>query len=243
MKLALVILLQTTVWISAAPSTIWVEGESSADQTIQKNGWYSSVKKDELSDGGLLAHWGDRPGQAQYKVTIPGTGTYTLWLRANTVGSKIEIRFDGDRWKEINPKGNSHENINIASDNKPDLRFLSWINAGTTNLKAGVSGLSVRFTSDNHNHGMLDCFCLTTDPSWKPSRTLKPGEKPPHWPTPRIDDSNLQHWIQFVRPAPEELGWRQIRWHSSLSEAAKEAEQLQRPILLWAMNGHPCGET
>ncbi|MDA7877023.1 hypothetical protein N9A89_03035, partial [Akkermansiaceae bacterium] len=64
-----------------------------------------------------------------------------------------------------------------------------------------------------------------------------------HWQVPEITDANLDRWIEFVRPSAEELGWRQIRWHRSLSEAAEEARRLERPILLWAMNGHPCGET
>ena len=39
------------------------------------------------------------------------------------------------------------------------------------------------------------------------------------------------------------LAWRGVRWHRHLDEAADEARHLGRPILLWAMNGHPCGET
>jgi len=120
---------------------------------------------------------------------------------------------------------------------------VSWVRAGVQKMKAGEQSVKVRFTSGNHHHGMLDCFCLTTDAAWKPSRTLKPGEARPHWEVPEITKANLDEWIKFVRPSGEELGWRQVRWHSSLSEAAEEAKKLQRPILLWAMNGHPCGET
>ena len=101
----------------------------------------------------------------------------------------------------------------------------------------------MRFNSGNNNHGMLDCLCLTTDTKWKPSRILKPGESKPHFPAPKISDATLDQWLAFLRPSAEELGWRKVRWHHSLSEAAAEAEKLQRPILLWAMNGHPCGET
>ena len=50
-------------------------------------------------------------------------------------------------------------------------------------------------------------------------------------------------WLGFIRPSEEELKWRKVRWHKSLSEAAAKAGKLQRPILLWTMNGHPCGET
>jgi len=223
--------------------SVWVEGESATKQSIQNNGWYSSVKKDELSGGGLIAHWGDKVGTASYKVEIPKDGTYVLWLRANPVGSKLNVSFDGGAWFNVNFKRNQHETINIATDDKPDLRFIGWVRVGVRKFTAGKHEVGVRFNSGNNNHGSLDCFCLTTDDKWKPSRTLKPGEARPHFAAPEITDANLDKWIKFIRPSDEELGWRKVRWHSSLSEAAAEAKKLQRPILLWAMNGHPCGET
>lgn len=228
---------------TAAAQSVWVEAESATEKTIQNNGWYSSVNKSELSGEGFLAHWGKQIGQAKYQIKIPKDGAYALWLRANPVGSKLDVRIGEGEWTTVNFKKNSHENINIASDNRPDLRFVAWVSAGRQNLKAGEQEVSVRFTSDNNHHGMLDCFCLTTDADWKPSRALKPGEEPTHWAAPEITGANLDEWIKFARPSAEELGWRSIRWHSSLSEAADEAKKLNRPILLWAMNGHPCGET
>ena len=70
------------------------------------------------------------------------------------------------------------------------------------------------------------------------------GEEPPsRWPAPKLTDESYSAWLKFIRPTPHELKWRDVRWHKALSEAAAEARQLQRPILLWAMNGHPCGET
>ena len=41
----------------------------------------------------------------------------------------------------------------------------------------------------------------------------------------------------------EESGWREIPWHPSLGEAIVEARKQKKPILLWLMNGHPCGMT
>ena len=68
-------------------------------------------------------------------------------------------------------------------------------------------------------------------------------DAPVRWPAPELTDRSYGEWLEFIRPGKSELGWREIRWHKSLSDAAKEARELQRPILLWAMNGHPCGET
>lgn len=63
------------------------------------------------------------------------------------------------------------------------------------------------------------------------------------WPAPVLTDTNLDQWARFIDPTPKELSWRKIRWHTSLATAAEEARRLQRPILLWTMNGNPCGET
>ena len=58
-----------------------------------------------------------------------------------------------------------------------------------------------------------------------------------------VTDENLDQWITFIRPTEEDLKWRDIRWHNNLATAQEEARRLQRPILLWTMNGNPCGET
>ncbi len=96
---------------------------------------------------------------------------------------------------------------------------------------------------------MAMCLCLwptqgqTADhakPEWS---ELKPYERQARWASPRLTDDNYQKWIRSIWPAEKELKWRNIRWHKKLSVAAQEAKRLQRPILLWTMNGHPCGET
>ena len=45
----------------------------------------------------------------------------------------------------------------------------------------------------------------------------------------------------LLRP-PKEL-WRDIPWRPNLAEAIGEAREKDKPILLWMMNGHPCGMT
>ena len=46
---------------------------------------------------------------------------------------------------------------------------------------------------------------------------------------------------QAIKPRPEELRWMQIPWETDLWEARQRAREAGRPILLWAMNGHPLG--
>ncbi len=46
-----------------------------------------------------------------------------------------------------------------------------------------------------------------------------------------------------ILPGADELRWQEIGWRTSLREALPEASAQGRPVLLWAMNGHPLGCT
>jgi hypothetical protein len=50
-------------------------------------------------------------------------------------------------------------------------------------------------------------------------------------------------WYSYILPKTSELTWRTIGWRGTLGEAWLEAREKGMPILLWAMNGHPCGCT
>ena len=52
------------------------------------------------------------------------------------------------------------------------------------------------------------------------------------WPAPKLTDDNLQQWMTFIRPTKKELKWRKIRWHKSLSVAAREAKRLKKLVSL-----------
>lgn len=41
----------------------------------------------------------------------------------------------------------------------------------------------------------------------------------------------------------DEGAWRRIPWRASFWAATLEADAKKKPILLWAMNGHPLGCT
>ena len=60
---------------------------------------------------------------------------------------------------------------------------------------------------------------------------------------PALDDKTYKQWLDFVRPNADESKWKKVGWRTELWAAVQEAKALQRPILLWAMNGHPCGHT
>jgi hypothetical protein len=47
----------------------------------------------------------------------------------------------------------------------------------------------------------------------------------------------------YIIPKQSELTWRTIGWRESLGQAWREARNQDKPILFWAMNGHPLGCT
>ena len=58
-----------------------------------------------------------------------------------------------------------------------------------------------------------------------------------------LTDTTYAKWRDYVLPKPDELAYRSIPWRPSFWEAVVEAQKKDRPILLWAMNGHPLCDT
>lgn len=81
-----------------------------------------------------------------------------------------------------------------------------------------------------------------TPPAPLPAPTPTPAPPPPAAPVdpvPVLDASTFgAHW-QHVVPTDEEMQWRAIPWLGTLAEAVVQAHAQDKPILLWAMNGHP----
>lgn len=53
----------------------------------------------------------------------------------------------------------------------------------------------------------------------------------------------FSEWRDFLRLSEEEAKWRAIPWRTHLGDAIREADDAQRPVLMWVMNGHPAGHT
>jgi hypothetical protein len=153
---------------------IWVEAEKPVKASVTRHPWwYDRVKRDQLSGGDFLTNWNaTRPGLAEYRVVAPRAGDYEFWVRANPVGTRLSYRLNGGPWRLID-LSKSQDSVNIAADNKVDLRFLAWARVGKVVLKKGENSVHFRMDSKNNNHGMLDCFVFSTEP-FRPRGTLKP---------------------------------------------------------------------
>lgn len=56
---------------------------------------------------------------------------------------------------------------------------------------------------------------------------------------PELSAASFERWLEFVRPAAKEQRWARIAWRPELWPALQEAVAAQKPLLIWAMNGHP----
>ncbi len=54
-----------------------------------------------------------------------------------------------------------------------------------------------------------------------------------------LSDASFRKWLDHIRPGKSELTWYQVPWRPTLGQGMRDARQKDRPILLWAMNGHP----
>jgi hypothetical protein len=59
----------------------------------------------------------------------------------------------------------------------------------------------------------------------------------PQFPT--LDDANFASLRDAIKPSAAELKFEQCDWKPTFWEGVTEAQQKGKPILLWAMNGHP----
>ena len=58
-----------------------------------------------------------------------------------------------------------------------------------------------------------------------------------------LDWTNFDAQRDAILPRPDEERWLAIRWYPTLWHAVRVAHEEEKPVLLWAMNGHPLGCT
>jgi len=58
-------------------------------------------------------------------------------------------------------------------------------------------------------------------------------------PAPALTAETYASLKAAIAPTREESGWREVGWRPTFGTAVAEARRTQRPVFLWAMNGHP----
>lgn len=156
----------------AVPDYLWREAETADTASFSMQATPGSP---EFSGGQWLKEGIPDGGALSYKLNVQQPGDYHLWLRIGMefIRASTQWRIDGGEWKTIGP--------NDLSTNLTGIWYwaeISWMNAGTVNLKAGTHELEVKFgpkTGDNMV-AAFDCFCLVQG-DWVPDGSLKPGEQ------------------------------------------------------------------
>lgn len=162
---------------SAKKGLIWIEGEDAVVKKVKAHPWwYDQVKRDQLSGGKWLHHFDDKvDGTAEYELKIPASGDYHFWLHANPVKAKLSYQVDKGPWVLIDKiDKKARDVVNIAADNKPDLRFIAWIEVGKLPFEKGTHALRFKFHSDAQRHGGIDVIVLSSEP-FEPTGIERPG--------------------------------------------------------------------
>ena len=55
--------------------------------------------------------------------------------------------------------------------------------------------------------------------------------------------ATLDRQLQAILPSEDESAWLAAAWQPEFRTALLKAAELDKPVLLWAMNGHPLGQT
>jgi hypothetical protein len=58
-----------------------------------------------------------------------------------------------------------------------------------------------------------------------------------------LDDRTFERWRDFIHPSAAELAAEGIDWNVTLWSGRIRAQEEKKPLLIWIMNGHPCGLT
>jgi hypothetical protein len=59
----------------------------------------------------------------------------------------------------------------------------------------------------------------------------------------KLTPASFAYLHALISPHPGEEKWLQINWLTNLTEARRQAEAQNKPILLWEMDGNPLGCT
>ena len=62
-------------------------------------------------------------------------------------------------------------------------------------------------------------------------------------PVPELRLEDLELWRQRIHPAPGERSYEVIPWLPTFADGVRRANEERKPLLFWAMNGHPLGCT
>ena len=236
------------LWLAALQAEaawVWIEGEQPAVNRMNRHPWYDQVRRDQFSGGDFISNFSDtKAGEAEYRFEVAAAGKFDFWLRANPVKSKLAYQLNGGAETLVDFAQGTQDQLNVAADGKPDLRFIAWTHIGKVSLRAGANTIKFRMTSQLQNHGIVDCFLFTNEP-FVPRGTLKPDQMAGE--LKRLAEENAG-WFAFDppmdNPAGSVIGLRSLNEHIAGEHGfitVKDGHFVSAgvPLRFWAVNGPP----
>ncbi|HVY70686.1 MAG TPA: hypothetical protein VHH73_12210, partial [Verrucomicrobiae bacterium] len=240
--------LSTSAEEAPARAWIWGEGEDARSTTMNRHPWwYDQVRRDQFSGGDFISNFDkEKAGEAEYQFNTKSAGDYEFWVRANPLQARLSYSLNGGPDTPIDLNREKRDEINVAADGKPDLRFLAWSRVGKVALRAGGNTIRFRMTSENNHHGYLDCFVFSPVP-------IQPrgGIKPDKLLTPATPGQGTAGWFAFDPPADNFHAGSAIDLRSLNERFAGEhgfvgvkdgnfvLSDNGEPVRFWAVNGPP----
>ena len=87
---------------------------------------------------------------------------------------------------------------------------------------------------------ILSTVALAQDQDSKP---LSDAEIAADLRLPYITLPELPAWRDFIRPTEAEASYSSVDWVPTFADGLRASAELNKPLLFWAMNGHPLGCT
>jgi len=60
-------------------------------------------------------------------------------------------------------------------------------------------------------------------------------------PPPELTAESFDDLFDYCRPKPQSEKWTEVQWETDLWPARQRAAAENKPLFIWAMNGHPVG--
>jgi|GEM_PF-3673262 len=114
-------------------------------------------------------------------------------------------------------------------------RFDRQVNDGDNEVIDLLDGV---FQSLKKAHTLLEQQGVKLPPLQAPVLTLETITA-----STKLTEGSYSNVLNSVLARPPKELWTDISWRPNLAEAIREAREKDKPILLWMMNGHPCGMT
>jgi hypothetical protein len=93
----------------------------------------------------------------------------------------------------------------------------------------------------NSHLSMASASCLAL---WCLASSLPCQASKPTAGRPLTIEQDFATWCEWLRPDTRESAWATtIPWLPSFAEGIHRANEQEKPLLLWVMNGHPLGCT